>query len=289
MRSFLLLPCAVMCMSCCGCLSVSPPAVRFPDDYIVYQPAPYPQGNWKPENLVYEDVNFEAADGTKLNGWFCPAENPRAVVLFAHGNAGNVSHRIRRMKLFQGQLHVSTFYFDYRGYGRSEGLPSERGVLMDARAARKWLSERTGVPEREIVMAGESLGGAVAIDLAAKDGAAGLVLESTFTSLPDVASSLFPYTPARYLLRNRFDSISKIGQYEGPLLVFHGDADKLIPIEQSRKLLAAAKGPKSMTTIPGEGHNWSPTPEYMDQLDRFFTALQAQHGDDVAVRIPPPN
>src|SRR5471030_1488020 len=104
MQRLLLLHGALACLSLCGCLSVSPPAVRWPDDLLVYQPAPYPQGDWTPKGLIYEDVNFEAADGTKLHGWYCPCDNPKAIVLFAHGNAGNVSHRTGRMKLFQNQL-----------------------------------------------------------------------------------------------------------------------------------------------------------------------------------------
>jgi uncharacterized protein len=258
-----------------GCITVSPPAVRWVDDPIVYQPSRYPEGHWQPSGLNFEDANFVADDGVKLHGWFCPSENPRAVVLFAHGNAGNVSHRADRLRLLQRDMHVSVMTFDYRGYGRSEGVPSESGVLRDARAARKWLAERTGVQEQSIVMMGESLGGGVAVDLASKDGARGLILESTFTSLPDVAQQHVPYLPAKFLMRNRLNSIAKIRDYHGPLLIAHGDADQLIPIEHAKRLLDAAPGPKQLVVIPGADHNWQPTPDYRSQLDRFFAGLSA--------------
>jgi uncharacterized protein len=118
---------------------------------------------------------------------------------------------------------------------------------------------------------GESLGGGVAVDLAAKDGAAGLILESTFTSLPEVAQKQIPYLPAKFLMRNRLNSLAKIGNYQGPLLIAHGDADDLIPIEHAKRLHEAAAGPKELVVIPGGGHNWQPTPEYKSRLEQFFS------------------
>jgi uncharacterized protein len=269
---------ALLTSAACGCVSYSPPGVRWLDDPLVYQPARYPVGKWEPSDLQFEDANFQSADGKKLHGWYCPAANPRAVVLMAHGNAGNLSCRADRLRMMQKELNVSAMMFDYRGFGKSEGLPTEKGVLLDARAARKWLAERVGVEEGEIVVMGESLGGGVAVDLAAKDGARGLILESTFTSLPDVASGILPYTPVRYLMRNRLDSLAKITEYRGPLLQAHGDADTLIPIALAKKLHEAAPGPKQFVTIPGAGHNWSPTPEYVQQLNQFFELLARNDG-----------
>ena len=179
----------------CGC-SLGSVSLQPVDSAFVYQPSLYPDGEWEPSELKFEDAYFTSADGTRLHGWYCPAEKPRGVLLFAHGNAGNVSDRWPKMVLLQRRLNVSSLIFDYRGYGRSSGVPSEAGILADARAARRWLSDRTGVQEPDIIVMGESLGGGVAVDLAAKDGARGLVLESTFTSLPDVAGHLMPYTPA---------------------------------------------------------------------------------------------
>jgi fermentation-respiration switch protein FrsA (DUF1100 family) len=173
-------------------------------------------------------------------------------------------------------MRVAAMVFDYRGYGRSDGVPTESGLLQDARAARRWLAERTGVDERQIVLLGESLGGGVAVDLAAHDGAAGLVLESTFTSLPDVARHHLPYLPVSFLMRNRFNSLAKIKDYHGPLMIAHGDADPLIPLEHAKRLHQAASGPKWLVTIPDAGHNWTPTAEYLDALDRFFDFVADQ-------------
>src|SRR5439155_17149604 len=125
----------------------------------------------------FEDAWFEADDGTRLHGWFAEAKNPRAVVLHTHGNAGNVTHRAPLLELFRERLRASILVFDYRGYGRSEGTPDEKGILADARAARRWLAKRAGVAESDVVLHGTSLGGGVAVDLAARDGARGLVLE----------------------------------------------------------------------------------------------------------------
>lgn len=262
-----------------GCISVSPPGVRWIDDPLVYQPSKFPNGDWQPMALTIEDAYFNADDGIQLHGWYCPCKEPRAVVLMAHGNAGNVTHRADRLRLLH-DLGVAAMTFDYRGYGRSQGLPSETGILRDARAARRWLAERTRVREQDIVMMGESLGGGVAVDLAAKDGAAGLILESTFTSLPDVAQQHVPYLPAKYIMRNRLNSISKIGNYQGPLLIAHGTADELIPFAQAQQLYDAAPGPKHLMPISTAGHNWSPTPGYKKQLDLFFASLAENRKTD---------
>ena len=126
----------------------------------IFQPVQYPHGNWQPPDLHFEDAWFAAANGTKLHGWYVPHENPRAVVLFAHGNAGNLSHRADSMHLLHDRHRLSVMIFDYRGYGRSDGSPHEKGLLQDARSARAWLAERVGVNEREIVLMGRSLGAA---------------------------------------------------------------------------------------------------------------------------------
>jgi fermentation-respiration switch protein FrsA (DUF1100 family) len=240
---------------------------------LVFQPAKYPAGNWTPEGLVFEEARFESADGTPLHGWYVPHDRPRAVVLFCHGNAGNVTHRIETLRTLHDRVGVSVMIFDYRGYGQSEGTPSEAGVLADARAARAWLARRTHRDENEIVLLGRSLGGGVAVDLAAADGAGGLVLESTFPSIPEVAASGYPWLPVRSLMRTRFDSLAKIGDYHGPLLQSDGDADTTIPYKLGRRLFDAANEPKQFVTIPGGGHNDPQTPEYYRALIGFLDRL----------------
>jgi fermentation-respiration switch protein FrsA (DUF1100 family) len=249
-----------------GCAST-----RELEESILFQPRTYPSGDWTPDSAV-EDAWFEA-DGHKLHGWYAEAKQPRAVVLFAHGNAGNISDRRDVIELFRDKMNTTVMLFDYRGYGRSEGTPSEEGLLADARAARKWLAERAKVREQDVVIAGYSLGGAVAVDLAAKDGARGLILQSTFSSVPDTAASHFPLLPVRSLVHNHFDSAAKISSYHGPLLQSHGDADRVIPYELGQALFKAANDPKVFVTIPNGGHFEPPTKKYLAALDHFFDSL----------------
>jgi fermentation-respiration switch protein FrsA (DUF1100 family) len=242
------------------------------ENSLIYFPMKYPAGDWEPFGLKVDDATFTAADGTQLHGWYSPADQPIAVILFCHGNAGNVTHRADALQAVQA-MQASILVFDYRGYGRSEGTPSEAGVLADARAARKWLAERAGVGEQDVVLMGESLGGGVAVELAAKDGARGLVLQDTFSSLPDVAAYHYPWLPVRWLMQGRLDSVSLIDQYHGPLLMAHGDADMIVPFPFAEKLFAAANEPKRFLREPGANHNDAPAPEFYPALEQFLRDL----------------
>ena len=255
-----------------GCVPVSPPSLGALEDRLIYQPFDG-DANWNPAGLAKQDVSFLAADGVKLHGWYCAVESPRAVVLYAHGNGGNLAHRAPFYRLLTERLGVTVLAFDYRGYGKSEGKPSEEGLLADARAARRFLAEQAGVPEQEIVLYGQSLGGGVMVDLAAKEGARGLILESTFASLSAVANHKLLLTGG--LLHNHFDSLAKIGDYHGPTLIAHGSADPLVPIKQAKQLYAAANEPKWFITIPDAQHNWTPTLQYVFALDQFIEQMDA--------------
>jgi uncharacterized protein len=244
----------------------------FFEQSLVFFPTRYPDGAWHPSDLTFEDAEFRAADGTRLHGWFVPCDNPRAVILFSHGNGGNLSHRADILRELH-RLRAAVMIYDYRGYGRSEGSPDEPGILADARAARAWLAKRAGIGEREIVQMGESLGGGVAVDLAAADGARGLVLISTFTSLPDIGSIHYPWLPVRLLMRNRLDSLSMIANYHGPLLQIHGDADTIIPYSNGRRLFDAANEPKRFITVHGADHNDLPGAEFYRAIDEFLGTL----------------
>jgi hypothetical protein len=239
----------------------------------IFHPAQYPDGNWQPAGLHFEDAWFESEDGVTLHGWFVPHKNPRAVALFAHGNAGHVAHRAETLRTLHDRHGHSVLCFDYRGYGRSAGTPDERGILQDARAARRWLARRTGVKEHDIVLMGRSLGRRVVVDLAAQDGARGLILASTFTSLPDVGKHHMPFLPVGWLMSNRFDSVTKIASYEGPLLKSQGDADEIIPFQLGLQLHTAAPGPKRMIVIPGGRHNDLQTEQWRNALDEFIESL----------------
>lgn len=259
-----------------GCLSPSNPSsdsLQRLERSLLFRPAIYPEGDWQPTDLVHEEAWFASADGTRLHGWFCPAANPRAVVLYLHGNAGNVTGLKWTARRLQEKLGVSVLVFDYRGYGRSDGTPTEEGILADARAARRWLAARAGVDERDLVLLGRSLGGAVAVDLAARDGARALILENTFTSMTEVARGKAWPLPVGSVMHTRLDSLSKIAAYHGPLLQTHGDADRLVPFEMGKRLFAAANEPKRFIPVPGGGHNDGPSDAYYRALDEFLTRL----------------
>lgn len=249
------------------------------EERLIFFPSKYPEGDWENPGLPVEDAEFSAADGTKLHGWFLPhdkraGEKPAAVVLVAHGNAGNLTHRTHLLRSLR-DVGAAAMVFDYRGYGKSEGTPSEEGVLADARAARAWLAERTGVGERDIVLFGESLGSGVTVDLAASDGARGLILLSAFTSLPDVAAKVYPWIPVRLLMRTRLDSLSKIGRYASPVLQLHGDRDEIIPYELGEQLFAAARDPnKQFVTLRGATHNTIPPRAFDLALAEFVGRLR---------------
>jgi hypothetical protein len=246
---------------------------RFERDH-VFVPAKYPSGNWTPAAYTFEDVWFHAEDGTRLNGWYCPQEKPVAVILVAHGNAGNITYTVPLLKRLHDLHRVSVLAFDYRGYGKSDGEPDETGVIEDTRAARKWLAQRANIEEHDVVLMGQSLGGGAVVDLASRDGARGLVLLSTFTSLPDVAGHHWPLVPTGLLMHNRMDSISKIDKYDGPLLQVHGDNDRIIPIAQGQKLFATAHEPKRFIVSHGADHN-DPLPAEFDKaLDEFLASLR---------------
>lgn len=243
------------------------------ENSLIYFPAKYPSGWWNPQGLKFEDAEFTAVDGTQLHGWYLPGKNPQAAILFCHGNAGNLTHRIDVMQDLPQYVDTSLLVFDYRGYGKSHGSPDEAGVLADARAARAWLAKRAGIAESEIVLWGESIGGAVAVDLAAEDGARGLILENAFTSLPEVAAYHYPWLPVRWLMRGQLNSRKKISRYHGPLLMVHGDADSVVPYPFGQRLFAAANEPKRFVTQPGADHNDPRNEAFWQELQEFVVSL----------------
>jgi fermentation-respiration switch protein FrsA (DUF1100 family) len=250
-----------------------PSSQRTLDELLLFYPSKYPEGNWKPDSLTFEDCWFSANDGTRLHGWYCPCENARAVLLYAHGNAGNLSQLIQLLMYFQNDLHVTALAFDYRGYGRSEGEPSVEGVLHDARAARAYLAEHAKVQNSEIVMMGRSLGGAVVAQLAGEAKPRGLILESTFSSFHDVAEHHYPQL-AWLVPESKLNSVSALARFEGPLLQSHGDSDRTIPFALGVKLFEAAKGSKDFVRIPQRDHNDPQSAEYFMVLERFIRTLQ---------------
>lgn len=202
--------------------------------------------------LEGEDVQLEPEPGVRVHAFWLPAAGADRAILFLHGNAGNASHRLPNAAMLVG-LGTNVLLTDYRGYGLSSGRPSERGVYADARSALRHLVEERGIPERRIVLFGRSLGGAVAVDLAADRELAGVILESTFTSAADVARGVLG--PLALLAGRRFDSASKIPRVRAPLLFFHGDRDEIVPYPLGRRLYERAPEPKTFETLTGAGHN----------------------------------
>lgn len=203
--------------------------------------------------LPYEDIHLKTSDGISLHGWHVPAVQPHGTVLFLHGNAGNISHRLDSVQMFQ-RLGYSTLIFDYRGYGNSSGKPTEEGTYMDAEAAWLHLTEQRHIPSCRIVLFGESLGGAVGAWLAARQKPAALVIASGFTSVPDLGQQLYPYLPVRWLARIRYDARESLRSVAAPVLIAHSPKDDIIPFEHGQALFAVANPPKQFLELAG-GHN----------------------------------
>jgi len=231
--------------------------------------------------LQYENITLTTPDGVRINGWFLPGENlaedgheTRLTVLFFHGNAGNISHRLEKVDVFR-DLGVDTFIIDYRGYGRSEGQPNEEGTYRDAQTAYEYLTQQRKLKPRSIVVYGESLGTAIAVELASKVEVHGLVLEEGFTSTADVGQKMFPFFPVHWLVRNKYDTLSKIPRIHVPLLILHSRDDEVINFSHSQRLFAAANEPKQFVELRG-GHNDAfavSALTYRAALSKFFGAL----------------
>lgn len=202
--------------------------------------------------LLFESVSFETGDGLKLKGWFIPKEDSRGVLLFCHGNAGNIGHRLDTILLFN-KLGLAVFIFDYRGYGESEGKPTETGTYEDSKAAWQYLVEERQVDPDRIVVFGRSLGGSVASWLASRYTPGVLILESVFTSLPDVATVHYPYMPVRLMLRFKYNTVEYLSKVNCPTLIIHSRGDEITPFSHGQRLFEMAPEPKRFFELTGTG------------------------------------
>ena len=222
----------------------------------VYYPQRQLEASARELRRPFEDVRFKTSDGVELHGWFFPANtnSPRADLAFliCHGNAGNLSHRLG---LCEGLLGTgaSVFVFDYRGYGQSEGRPGEEGTYRDAQAAHAWLRQK-GIRGEHIIVFGESLGGGVASELALRETVGGIVLQSTFTSIPDIGAELFPWLPVRWISTIKYDTHAKLPRIKTPVLVMHSREDDLIRFHHAEKNFKTANEPKYFCELRGS-HN----------------------------------
>ncbi|MBS1115239.1 MAG: alpha/beta hydrolase [Nitrospirae bacterium] len=203
--------------------------------------------------LEYEEVSLTTKDGVFITGWYIPAKDEKGVLLFCHGNAGNVSDRLDSIKIFH-DLGQSILIFDYRGYGRSGGTISEKGTYLDAEAAWDYLIRVKHRSSRDIIIFGRSLGGAVAAETALRKDPAGLILESTFMSIPAIAGKYYPWLPVSLIARYRYATVDKIGLIKCPKLIIHSQKDEIIPFQHGKKIYEKAAPPKEFLEIRG-GHN----------------------------------
>ena len=270
----------IMCcvIACEVCLFVS--GCGIVEQKILYAPKPFAGSTHlsfeQMSGVHIEDASFQSADGTQLHGWFvAPVGSvPRQVVLFSHGRAGNITSFDAELTEFVRRHQVAVLAYDYRGYGKSGGRPSESGLYQDAHAARQWLTSRTGQPAEEIVLMGRSLGAAVAIELASKSDAKALIVECGFTSFPNVVQHHTRNVLTGKRFKSKYHSVEKIAHFSGPVFVSHGRNDKLIPFEHGVQLASAAIGAERVDFVEVEGdHDMPANDSYVKQLDDFFESL----------------
>lgn len=219
--------------------------------------------------LGFEELTLTTADGERLHAWFLPAHEARGVLLFFHGNAGNISHRLESLRIFH-DLGLEVLIVDYRGYGRSSGRPSEAGLYRDAEAAYDYLTEEQGISSDRLLVFGRSLGAAVAAQLASRRPVAGVILESGFTSVPDLGAELYPFLPVRLLSRYRYDTREALSEVTAPVLVVHSRDDDIIPFSHGRALFEAAGEPRQFLELEGD-HNTG----FLRSRGRYVQGLEA--------------
>jgi hypothetical protein len=231
-------------------------SLRLIENRLIFFPPKFPQGFADPAvyGLEAEEVWLTASDGVRLNAFFVAAPDSRRVMLLLHGNAENIGYGLPRLKEFSA-LGLNLFALDYRGYGKSEGSPDEAGVYRDADAAYRYLVEEGGFRGEDVILYGNSLGGAVAVDLAARQPCGALILESTFTNAPEMARRMFFLPLFQYIPRSRFDSLRKISSVRAPVLIIHGTRDEVVPFAMGERLFEAAPEPKRFLRVEGAGHN----------------------------------
>jgi len=248
--------------------------IRWFEQRQVYSPSRELAGDPASLRRPFDEISLKSADGVRLHGRFFPAaaKAPRAhlALLLLHGNAGNITHRVHYYEAWL-ELGLNVLTFDYRGYGKSEGIPGEEGTYTDAQAALAWLRNR-GFPNERLVVLGKSLGGGVASELAVREPVAGLILQSTFTCIPDIGEELFPWLPVRRWHRIHYDTLHKLPRIQAPVLIAHSRTDDLIGFHHAERNFAAARSPKAFLEIRGHHNNVLEhgRAEYLHGLDKFL-------------------
>jgi len=249
---------------------------------MIFYPSATIESTPRQSDLEFEDIFFKTRDGVRLNGWFVPHPNARSTLIWFHGNAGNIGHRVENIKLLHDLVEVNIFIFDYRGYGRSDGRPSEEGTYLDGEAALDLIRKKIGTDaEKKIVLFGRSLGAAIAAEMATRFASQGLILESPFISIAEMARVVFPLLPIGPFLQTYYDVRDKITRIKVPLLVLHGERDEIVPFEHGKTVFDAAPEPKKFFPIAGATHNDTYTiggETYFRELKRFIDATGPESG-----------
>jgi fermentation-respiration switch protein FrsA (DUF1100 family) len=243
-----------------------------PVDWFVFRPLRYPNGDWQPDDLIYEDCFFPTADGTMLHGWWCPTEVSAPTVFYLHGNRGHLASRAWIVKRLQKFFGWNIFIFDYQGYGRSEGSPRMKCFLKDAESAFDYLCQRQQLVPADLLVVGRSLGGAVATHIAIQNQTKALILECTFTSLLDAASVSWPRWLVRPVIMGRLNTLSVINQFSGTLIIGHGEEDELIPFEHGQRLFEKASDPKYFFPFPEQGHKKHPPDWFWQEVGQILNS-----------------
>jgi len=255
--------------------------IYFYQTRLIFQPSQELTSTPADQGLAYVDAAIRTRDGVMLHGWFVPHTTPSGTVLFLHGNAGNISDRpLTLARLHEMRLNV--LMLDYRGYGHSRGSPSAQGTFADARAAWDYLINYQDLQPSEIIIYGRSLGGAVAIELGSHTQPRAVIIESTFTSIADMAADIYPYVPTRLLLRHKYPSIETLATINSPVFIAHSEDDELIPPSHGQRLLQLAAEPKQFYRLTGS-HNQAFVESgqvYYDALRQFIDRTRSDPGID---------
>ena len=242
---------------------------------LVYHPSPASLSWREPSSLTVRDVEMTGPSGGRLHGWWCPTEGATGALLYCHGNGGNLSVWADHVEMIRKELGESVLIFDYPGYGKSEGHPDQAACCAAADAAYHWLLKQARVPAERILIYGGSLGGGPAVDLASRRPHRALLLACTFTSLPEVSQTHYPWLPVRWLMRNRFDNLGKIALCRGPVVIAHGTDDALFPFAEGEALFAAGAGPKLFLPLSGQGHV-DPDAEFFRKARQFLERVEGK-------------
>ncbi|NTV45401.1 MAG: alpha/beta fold hydrolase [Chlorobiales bacterium] len=260
--------------------------VYFLQRHLIYYPTKRLSATPEKIGLQYESVYLNTDDSLRIHGWYVPSENPVGSLLFLHGNAGNISDRLELIRIYN-RLSLNVFIIDYRGYGLSEGEPTEEGTYLDAEAAWKYLTDDRKVDPSEIVIFGRSLGGGVATWLATRHTPRALILESTFTSIPELAAEVYPYLPARWLARTQYNNLRNLKSIQCPLLLVHSCEDDVVPYDHARRLYEAASEPKTLLQIQCDHSlGFLRSKNYEPGVNAFLNEVFAKSPERVSVSWP---